>query len=54
MTQKRLAAIDHTFAQFEKKGKVLLEDLLGSLVIEKHPHVRSLSKKAERARLDVE
>lgn len=53
-SQKRLAAIDHTFDQFQTDGKVSLSTLIGSLKIDQHPHVRSLSKKPERAQFDVE
>ena len=54
MTQKRLAAIDHTFCQFEQNGKICLDKLLKAVCIDKHPHVRSMSKTAEKAKLDIE
>lgn len=54
ITQKRLAAIDHTFEQFQQNGKVSISTLVASIKINEHPHVRSLSKTAERARVDVE
>lgn len=44
LTQKRLAAIDHTFAQFDREGRAALSDLLASIAIDRHPHVRSMSK----------
>lgn len=54
ITQKRLATIDHTFDQFQHNGKAPLSTLIASLRIEKHPHVRSSSKNADRARVDIE
>lgn len=54
ITQKRLAAIDHTFDQFQQNAKAPLSALIASLRIEKHPHVRSLSKNGDRAKFDVE
>ena len=54
ITQKRLAAIDHTFSQFEKNGNLCLSTLLNNLCFDKHPHVRSLSKTKDKAKLDFE
>lgn len=54
ITQKRLATIDHTFDQFQHNGKVDLSALIGSLKIERHPHVRSMSKNGDRAKVDIE
>ena len=54
LTQKRLAAIDHTFDQFAQEGKVSISILLAHLDTKKHPHVRSLSKTAEKSRADIE
>lgn len=54
ITEKRLAAIDHTFLQFDQDGRVAISSLLSSLRSDKHPHVRSLSKKAEKAERDIE
>lgn len=54
MTQKRYAAIDHTFEQFHQNGVVCMKTLLANLKADKHPHVRSLSKKAEKSQLDLQ
>lgn len=54
MTQKRFAAIDHTFEQFQQDGAVAIGTLLANLRADKHPHVRSLTKKAEKSQKDLE
>lgn len=54
LSQKRLAAIDHTFCQFEQDGRASLELLFKSVSAERHPHVRSMSKKGEKAQFDIE
>ena len=55
ITQKRLAAIDHTFAELSGYSETAsLSAILNCLAIKQHPHVRSYSKQPERARKDIE
>lgn len=54
LTQKRLAAIDHTFEAFAENDRLSIAKLLIHLTIDSHPHVRSLSKTPEKARKDLE
>jgi Ca2+-binding EF-hand superfamily protein len=54
ITEKRLATIDFTFLQFQQNGRVAISALLSSLRSDKHPHVRSLMKKAEKVQRDIE
>lgn len=45
ITQKRLATIDHTFEQIQQSGRISINNALSILRTDKHPHVRSLTKK---------
>jgi hypothetical protein len=49
-----LAVIDHTFEQFQQNSYVSIATLLANLKLNKHPHVRSLSKKGDKSQKDFE
>lgn len=54
ISTKRLATIDHAFAELSVDGAVSLETLLAKFKADMHPHVRSMMKNAEKTQADFE